>query len=61
MWHDSPDELIAPPRRASHAAHPSLRTVGPAQRRAGIMTTAGGPALPKYLRVAGVIRRQIAE
>jgi transcriptional regulator with XRE-family HTH domain len=25
------------------------------------MTTAGGPALPKYLRVAGVIRRQIAD
>ena len=60
MWHDSPDELIAP-RRASYAAHPSLRNVGPAQRRAGIMTTAGGPALPKYLRVAAVIRRQIAD
>ena len=25
------------------------------------MTTAGGPALPKYLRVAAVIRRQIAD
>jgi DNA-binding GntR family transcriptional regulator len=41
--------------------HPSLRSVDPAQRRAGIMTTAGGAPLPKYLRVAAAIRRQIAD
>ena len=60
MWHDSPDELIAPQEsQPCSAPQPAHRRPCPAAGRNH--DDRGRPPLPKYLRVAAQIRRQIAD